>query len=150
VEEALSKDELFNKLLSGDDTLKLTSLRKDVLEIFMAAEKPISAYDVLSELKKIRANAEPPTAYRVIDYFVEKNIIHRIDAENKYVFCTQIDGHKKHCHGIIFICKKCLASNEIIDQSSAQFFEQLASKFGYVIDGAPVEVKGLCQSCCTA
>ena len=147
---ALSTSDVFSQVLSSDHTLKLTALRKEVLRIFIQAKKPISAYEALDRLKKKRDSAEPPTVYRVIEYFVEKKIIHRIDAENKYVFCSQLGRQKSEYHGIIFLCKKCLISFEVMDKSYADFLKTLSDHHHFSIDDSVIEIKGICKKCATA
>ncbi len=144
---ASSKNEVFDKLLALDETLKLTDLRKAVLDIFIKSKKPISAYEVLDKLKKKRDSAEPTTVYRVIEYFLDRKILHRIDAENKYVFCTQLDHLDTTYHGIIFICRKCLTASEIMDKSVVDFLISLSRQHHFLIDDSLIEIKGTCNSC---
>lgn len=147
VEGAFTVNDIFNKLIAVDGTLKLTELRKDVLKIFIQAKNPISAYDVLDKLKKKRESAEPPTVYRVIEYFVDKHVLHRIDAENKYVFCTQLDHPNKKYHGIIFLCNSCHSSTEVMDNSYADFLNKLSRHHHFQIDNSVIEIKGVCEKC---
>lgn len=143
----LSVDVVFEKLLRLDNALKLTDLRKDILKIIIQAAKPISAYDILHQLKLTRDGAEPPTVYRVIEYFLEKHIIHKINAENKYVLCSQFESVMRGKHGLIFVCKKCLNANEVAGQACIDFIKTLAVNHQFVIDDLPVEVSGVCQKC---
>ena len=102
----LKTEKIFELILESHQTIKLTALRKDILSIFIESQKPISAYDALNILKTKRESAEPPTVYRVIEYFVKNKLIHRIDAENKYVFCSQLQKPTMTYHGILFVCQK--------------------------------------------
>lgn len=146
----LSVDAIFEKLLRLDDTLKLTDLRKDILRIIIQAKKPISAYEILNQLKQERDGAEPPTVYRVIEYFLEKHIIHKINAENKYVFCSQFESVMHHKHGFIFVCKKCLSANEISGQACIDLMRNLSESYQFSIDNSPIEVNGICLDCINA
>ncbi|MES2204192.1 MAG: transcriptional repressor [Pseudomonadota bacterium] len=139
---------VFDQLLTNDHTLKLTDLRKAVLAIFLDSKKAMSAYDVLAILKQNRDSAEPMTVYRVIEYFIERNIIHRISTENKYVFCRHIENNACKHQGLFFICKKCLSSFEVIDQAFDHLLKALAKQKHFLADASAfVEVKGLCQAC---
>lgn len=140
--------EIFEQLLLADDTLKLTALRKAVLAIFIHAKKPLAAYEVLHQLKKKRDNAQPPTVYRVIEYFIEKHIIHRIDTENKYMLCTQIAHEHAKGHTLLLICTQCHTALEINDPGLTKALTPLAKQNHFIIDNAFIEVKGICQ-CCT-
>lgn len=144
--QILSVTDMLNKLKSLNHTLKLTALRKDVLEIFIKGKKPLTAYEVLNKLKNKREGAEPPTVYRVIEYFLEKQIIHRIETKNKYVLCAQLEQKKSEYHGFIFLCKQCLTSLEVMDESYSQFIKLLSHRHGFLIDPI-IEIKGICKKC---
>lgn len=138
---------VFQQLLANDKTLKLTDLRQAILSIFLQSKKAMSAYDVLAILKKTRDSAEPMTVYRVIEYFIEKHIIHRISTENKYVFCSQTEHKACEHHGLFFICKKCLASFEVINKDFDTLLKTLSNQYHFLTDASFVEVKGICQRC---
>ena len=142
-----AQHDVFHQLVVNDNTLKLTDLRKAILSIFLESKKAMSAYDVLAILKKSRDSAEPMTVYRVIEYFIEKNIIHRISTENKYVFCSQIEHSPCQHHGLFFICKKCLSSFEVLDKNFDTLLKALSQQYHFLTDPSFVEVKGICQNC---
>ncbi|EKD72371.1 MAG: Zinc uptake regulation protein ZUR [uncultured bacterium] len=142
----MSKTEIVSRLLMDSD-LTITPLRKDVLDIFLSSQKPLSAYEVLDKLKKKRFNAKPPTVYRVIDYFVEKNIIHRIETGSKYVCCAQLSNFKSNYHGILFLCKKCKHSFEFMDEEFLHFLKKFSKKQHLSINETLIEIKGVCQNC---
>jgi Fur family zinc uptake transcriptional regulator len=135
------------KMLLQDDDLKITDLRKDILDIILSAKKPLSAYDVLDQLKTKRTNAKPPTVYRVIDYFVEKKIIHRVETTNKYVGCTQLDNFKTKYHGILFLCQQCGNSFELVDDEFLEALKNFSKKHQFSVNESLVEVKGICEKC---
>lgn len=138
---------IFQQLLENDATLKLTGLRKDILSIFIDSKKAMSAYDVLAILKKRRDNAEPMTVYRVIEYLISRNIIHRINTENKYVFCSQAEHNSCQHRGLFFICKKCLSSFEVMDEKFDILMQAISQKYHFLVDPDFVEIKGICQHC---
>lgn len=142
----MPETDIITKLLS-DQELKITHLRKEVLDIFLSSKKPLSAYEVLNKLKKSRPNAEPPTVYRVIEYFVQKEIIHRIETGNKYVFCSHLENFNAHPQGILFLCEKCGSSYEIIDDDFLKFIKKFSKIHQLSINELLVEMKGICQKC---
>ncbi len=141
-----SKTDIFNMLLSDSD-LKISPLRKDILKIVLFSKKSLGAYDILKKLKKIRPNAEPPTVYRVMDYFIEKKIVHRIETENKFIFCSHPHDFKSEFHGILFVCKNCSSSFEVSEKNFSQTTKNLAKKYHFSLSDPIVEIKGLCQNC---
>jgi len=142
----MTKTDTINQLML-DSELTITPLRKDVLDIFLAAKKPLSAYDVLRKLKKKRPNAQPPTAYRVIDYFVEKKIIHRVETENKYVCCSQLSNFKSPNHGVLFLCHRCNNSFEFMDEEFLRALKSFSKKHKLAVNESLVELKGICWNC---
>jgi Fur family zinc uptake transcriptional regulator len=142
----MSKADTLNKLLQDGD-LKITDLRKDILDIILSAKKPLSAYDILDLLKSKRANAKPPTVYRVIEYFVDKKIIHRVETTNKFVCCSQLDNFKTKYHGILFLCQKCGNSFEVMDDDFLTALKIFSKKHLFAVNESLVEIKGVCEKC---
>ena len=59
--------------------LRLTTLRKRVLELVWASHKPLGAYDILGVLSEEDGRrAAPPTVYRALDFLLENGLVHRI------------------------------------------------------------------------
>jgi Fur family zinc uptake transcriptional regulator len=142
----MEKNDILDKLLQ-DDQLNITDLRKDVLNIFLAEKKPLSAYDVLDTLKLKRANAKPPTVYRAIEYFIEKKIVHRVEAGNKFVCCSQLGNSKTKYHGILFLCQQCHNSFELMDENFLTALKKFSTKHHFIVDESLIEVKGVCEKC---
>lgn len=140
------KTEILNKL-SSDSELRITHLRKDVLSILLCAKKPLTAYEILGLLKKKRPNAEPPTVYRVLDYLLEKKLIHKIQASNQYVCCSNLSNFKDQYHGVLFLCDLCAQAYEFIEEGLRPFIEKLSTKRHFSISNSLIEIKGICQKC---
>ena len=133
--------------LLAENGITLTPLRKDILTIFLSAKNPLSAYEVLAKLKKKRPNAEPPTAYRVIDFFMQKKLLHRIETENKYVFCSHLDHIKSQYHGILFLCEQCHSWHEYLDDELLKFIKHFSEKNKLLVKESVIEMKGICKNC---
>src|SRR3990167_9206614 len=111
--------------LSQDTDLNITQARKAVLTILMSGKKPLTAYEILDQLKKIRTNAEPPTVYRALTYLAEKKLIHRIESNNQYVCCAHLSDFRTRCHGILFICLHCQQAFEYVDNDATVFIKKI-------------------------
>lgn len=142
----LQHDALYLRM-ANDSSVKLTTLRKAILAIFVESGKAMGAYDVLAILKKNSHTAEPMTVYRVIDYFIKKNIIHRISTENKFVLCAAVEDSACEHHGLFLICKHCHASCEVIDKDFDRLLTVLSDKHRFIPNTSFVEVNGICQAC---
>lgn len=59
--------------------LRLTALRRRVLELVWQSHKPLGAYDILGVLSEQDGRrAAPPTVYRALDFLLENGLVHRI------------------------------------------------------------------------
>ncbi len=83
-------------LIEGKD-IKLTTARKELLEILLCASKPLSYEDVKKDITMDKA-----TFYRNVTKFEEEKIINSIESHDKkrYFEIKQ----KPHAH---FVCTKC-------------------------------------------
>ena len=143
------KNELINQLYT-DKNIKLTQLRKEILTILYVKKKPMGAYDILEKLKKKRTNAEPPTVYRVLDFLVEKKLIHRIESQNTYVCCSQLAKDSAPHKAILFFCKQCQTCNEFKDDNLFLSIVKFSTEHQLQVDDSPIEIMGVCQSCLAA
>ena len=54
--------------------VRLTPVREKVLELLLKSHAPLGAYDILAELSASGFRAQPPVAYRALDFLVENGI----------------------------------------------------------------------------
>jgi len=125
----------------------LTPLRQDVFDIFRKANKPMTAYYVLEILRKKRPKAEPPTVYRVLEYLVKRQIIHRIESKNSYVCCTNPSHLTLSHQSILLFCKNCKTSFESEDNKIHSAIQDFVRKNKFQIDTPLIELQGICQKC---
>jgi hypothetical protein len=67
--------------------LRLTKLRRRVLELVWRGHTPVKAYDILEELRKEDRAAAPPTVYRALDFLLNAGLVHRIESLSAFVGC---------------------------------------------------------------
>jgi Fur family zinc uptake transcriptional regulator len=131
----------------------LTSLRKDILAIIKSANMPLKAYDILDLLLKKRPTAKPPTVYRVLDFLVEKHILHKITSNHTYVMCqAEIDSHCEQHGGnvdLMLVCKKCHQCLELVSSIFSVVLNQLAKQEKFAINENSIELQGICNGCST-
>ena len=58
--------------------LRMTPVRRRVLELVWQNHKPTGAYDLLAQLSEEGFNSAPPTVYRALDFLLELGVVHRI------------------------------------------------------------------------
>ncbi|GLK87114.1 Fur family transcriptional regulator [Pseudomonas turukhanskensis] len=125
--------------------LRLTALRRRVLELVWQSHKPLGAYDILGVLtEQDGRRAAPPTVYRALDFLLENGLVHRIASLNAFVGCN----HPAHAHqGQFLICRNCNAAIELSNDSISQAIVAGAGDVGFTVESQTVEVVGVCSGC---
>lgn len=140
-----------SRALSSADALcqrqgvRLTALRRRVLELVWQSHIPLGAYDILATLTaEDGRRAAPPTVYRALDFLLENRLVHRIASLNAFVGCT----HPEQPHqGQFLICRQCKAAIELESSAIGEAIQQVAATQGFHVESETVEVVGLCDHC---
>lgn len=144
------KHDVVSQIQAAEETCarngtQLTSLRREVLELILKAESPITAYQLLDQLKPIRKSAVPPTIYRSLEFLLENGLIHKIERLNAFVSCTESDH--RHADAQFLICKACGTVIELEDHEISHALAKAAAGHRFIPCRAVVEIDGLCGSC---
>ncbi|HRQ64763.1 MAG TPA: Fur family transcriptional regulator [Xanthomonadaceae bacterium] len=124
--------------------LRLTPIRRLVLELIARAKRPVKAYELLDQLKDRHAGAAPPTIYRALEFLLEHRFIHKLESINAFVGCH----HPSREHQAPFlICDRCMATVELADDQVASMLQQQARELGFEPAGQTLEVHGVCAEC---
>ncbi|MDM7256178.1 MAG: transcriptional repressor, partial [Paracoccus sp. (in: a-proteobacteria)] len=67
--------------------LRLTAVRRRVLEILLENHKAMGAYEILDRLAAEGFGKQPPVAYRALDFLVEHGLVHRVQRLNAFAAC---------------------------------------------------------------
>lgn len=124
--------------------LRLTATRRRVLELILAAEGPVKAYDLLDELKRERPGAAPPTVYRALDFLLDNHFIHRLETLNAFVSCIHPDHQH---HGQFLICEGCQTVTEVHDAGLLRALDEAARDHGFTSRHQVLEIYGRCKAC---
>lgn len=124
--------------------LRLTRIRRQVLELIWHRHAPVKAYDILEHLHKDNPRAAPPTVYRALDFLQQAGLVHRLESLNAFVGCG--DPSEPHI-GQFLICQDCGAVAEINDPNITSALTREAQQLGFVTDQQIVEIKGRCPAC---
>lgn len=124
--------------------VRLTPIRRRVLELIWHTHAPVKAYDLLDTLRGERRSAAPPTVYRALDFLLDEGLIHRIESLNAYVGC----GNPEHQHvGQFLICGRCGAVAELDDPEVNGLLLRKAAEMGFRISNQTIEINGTCPAC---
>jgi Fur family zinc uptake transcriptional regulator len=124
--------------------VRLTDTRRRVLEILLEDHRALGAYAILDRLRDEGLGAQPPVAYRALDFLVRHGLAHRIEHLNAFVACA----HPGRGHAPIFlICRSCAAVAEAPAAPVMAALGSAAQDAGFAVDHAMVEAEGLCPAC---
>ncbi|MBA1146287.1 transcriptional repressor [Ectothiorhodospiraceae bacterium WFHF3C12] len=133
--------------LCAERHVRLTALRRRVLELVWRSHRPVKAYDILAALRDGRAGAAPPTVYRALDFLLHEGLIHRIESLNAYVGCAEPEG--QHA-GQFLICSECGTVGELNDPGIDALLEARVGQLGFRLRRQTIELDGVCPQCADA
>lgn len=132
------------EVLTGKRGVRLTPVRRRVLQILLKEHKALGAYDVLNRLAGEGFGNQPPVAYRALEFLEEQGLVHRIRRLNAYVACL----HPGEVHAPAFlICRSCNAVAEAATDTTIAALSSAAGHLGFRIERATIEAIGLCPVC---
>ncbi|PXX32280.1 MULTISPECIES: Fur family transcriptional regulator [Burkholderia] len=140
IDARLSRADAF----AAEHGLAWTPLRRQVYERVLAAQRPIGAYDLLTELEPQRGRVPPTTVYRALDFLVEHGFIHRIESKNAFFACCEIGVPHE---GQFLICDSCGDTVEIPGGDLAKQLSASEPAHGFEVHHQVVELSGLCGHC---
>ncbi len=125
-------------------TLKKTSVRIEILKIFMSCDYALSAKEIISHMKIV---PDRVTIYRTLNSFEEHGILHKATEDSngiRYALCSHECPEKTHTdEHVHLICQKCSHTYclEDIKIPKIDVLEKfLAQKINYTING-------ICNTC---
>ena len=124
--------------------LQFTPVRRRVLEILLGEHKALGAYDILDVLRSEGMSAQPPVAYRALDFLVSHGLVHRIERLNAFIACAHSD--QNHAPAFL-ICRTCKRVVEAETDPGAGELARAAADAGFVIERTVREAVGLCPGC---
>lgn len=127
--------------------LRLTPLRRRVLEEVAGSHHAVGAYEILERLsQKERTRMAPISVYRALDALLEMGVVHRLESRNAYFACHA--PHGKHgARQIVLACERCAMVAEIATPAAFEAIDGAARGTGFAPTRVMVEVAGLCVSC---
>ncbi|MCB5199614.1 transcriptional repressor [Loktanella sp. TSTF-M6] len=121
--------------------IRLTPVRRRVLEILLESHTAMGAYDVLARLRDEGLGDQPPIAYRALSFLVDNGLAHRIERLNAFVACARPGAE----HDPAFmICRSC---RTVAEAASPATLDRMANDSGFAIERTVIEAEGLCPKC---
>ena len=129
----------------GARGLRLTPLRRRVLEILAESHAPLGAYDIVEKLKKSKEPAPAMSVYRALEFLLGEGLAHRIESKNAFLACT--GGHQGDDIVLFMLCERCGTVAEINSSALGRDLAQAAKGANFTPKVPVLEVSGLCGRC---
>ncbi|GGL59741.1 hypothetical protein [Wenxinia marina] len=127
-----------------DEGLRFTPVRRTAFEILLREHRALGAYELLDRLRDAGYGAQPPVAYRALDFLVAHGFVHKIERLNAFVACA----HPGASHSPAFlICRLCEGVAEARATPSRGSLGDAARAAGFTIERTVVEAVGVCPAC---
>lgn len=137
--------------------VRFTPLRQQIYTLVLQANKPVGAYDLITQLQQIRLestdesankqtqkNVAPPTVYRSLEFLLSEGLIRQLTSLNAYVPCC----HPRAQHTAAFlICQHCQRVQECSSLPVQEMMSFAEQDIGFVVDHSVIELSGRCQNC---
>ncbi|MEA3292045.1 MAG: Fur family transcriptional regulator [Pseudomonadota bacterium] len=124
--------------------VRLTPIRRRVLELVWQSHRPALAYELLTRLREEKPNATPATVYRALDFLLAQKLVHKLETLNAYLGCGNPGGG----HPAQFmICSRCGAAAEIDTRPALRQLEATAAALEFTITSPTIELLGYCAAC---
>lgn len=138
----MNKDSL-GKLLRNVG-LKKTKHRLLILDLFHQNDDFLSADDLYSQAKEIDPSISLSTVYRILESFVDNNIVVAVSLDNQKQLFYELK-HTDHSHHLI--CTKCQKVIHVKGCPVHNFENELAEEYHFAIEKHRLEFYGICEEC---
>jgi len=128
----------------AEEGLRLTPVRRKVLELLLQQHRALGAYAILDMLRDAGFGSQPPVAYRALEFLVDNGFVHKIERLNAFVACA----HPREAHSPAFlICRMCDVVAEAQSVPAKGALGAAARAAGFQIERTVVEAEGICPDC---
>lgn len=123
---------------------QLTEQRREVLELLLLRGGSAKAYDLQDDMQTRHGRVAPTTVYRALDFLMDQRLVHKVDATNTYVACSDM----AHAHpSMMLVCTACGDIREWHDDPRFHALSAEVARFRPGFEARGLEIKGLCARC---
>ena len=167
--QQLTSNDVNKRLIAAEEQcrtrgVRFTPLRQQIYALILQADKPVGAYDLITQLQQTRLaelehaesinnadakketqkNVAPPTVYRSLEFLLAENLIHQLTSINAYVPCC----HPRAEHTAAFlICEQCQRVQECSSVPVQEIMSFAEHDVGFTVTRSVIELSGRCQTC---
>ncbi len=118
--------------------------QSDVLKVLKTHEKPMTAYAILDEMKRVEPGLAAPTIYRTLAALTEQGRAHKLESIKAFVPCRC--DHEASVP-VLSICEDCGTVEEHDGSPLLPKLKSLSAQSAFTATRHIVEIHGRCQSC---
>jgi Fe2+ or Zn2+ uptake regulation protein len=126
--------------------VRMTRVRKEVLEMVMAAGRPVGAFQVLEQLHRHNVLVNKTTVYRELAFLVGEGVLRQVHTKQKAVLYEPAD--RPHHHHLI--CTTCGSMEGVRLPEMEQRLRKLEESVqltGFAVKEHALEFYGTCGNC---
>lgn len=125
--------------------MKLTDLRRRVLEEIAASHQALGAYDILERLSTKGPRLAPISVYRAIDALHGVGLVHRLESRNAFFACHA--GHEPERDQVFLACERCGRVAEMPGDRVFSALAEVVETADFEVRRTVTEVTGTCATC---
>jgi len=127
------------------NNVRLTGLRRRVLEEIASSHKAVGAYDLIESIATKGVRLAPISVYRALEALAGVGAIHRIESRNAFFACHA--DHRGDEPRVILVCEDCLMVAEVASAATFGAITEATERAGFAVKRRIVEVTGQCAAC---
>ncbi len=128
----------------AQEGLRLTPVRRKVLEVLLQEHRALGAYAILDLLRAAGFASQPPVAYRALEFLTSNGFAHKIERLNAFVACAHPSQEHAPTFMICRICETVAEAPAVLEKTA---LEEIADTAGFRIEKAIIEAEGICPTC---
>lgn len=136
------------KIIESQDR-PTTDKRCKLLAVMLTENKPLSAYELTDKYnREYGEHIIATSVYRILDWLIGANVVHRLNALNKYVACQRDECVQQSSISFLVICKHCeKISEKRISDSLREAINEHVSESQFSQVSQHIEMIGECETC---
>lgn len=133
----------------AEQGIRLTAKREQLLQLLLAADTPLSAYELAAQYQAQTHETIPPmSVYRMLEALCAAGCAHRLATTSRFVACAHIACDHAHETPQFLICDRCSNVEEIgMTTGLLEALLRSLTDTGFQPASPHLEWHGLCARC---
>lgn len=131
-----------HKDLIKNKGLRITPARVAVLSVLSESQEPLDIASIFALISKRHVDADQATIYRIVENFIQKDLITRIQFQEKKFFYEA--KRDEHHHAI---CAGCGKIEDVSKCNIKRLEGEIEKNTGFLVESHSLEFFGKCRNC---